>query len=83
MHKPSSTKASRAEITVGGVNNLETRNAQCCKPEHTDEIAAYITGNRGITIHKRDCAYVLRLAEVRPERVLTAHWADPKTATQK
>lgn len=74
---------SKAQITVGGVNNLQTKNAQCCKPAHTDEIAAYITGHRGITIHKRDCAYVARLAELRPERVLSAQWAEQKTAVQK
>ncbi|MGZ8256791.1 MAG: RelA/SpoT family protein, partial [Gallionella sp.] len=62
-------------ISVGGVNNLLTKNALCCKPAAQDNIAAYITGNHGITIHKANCAYLVRLAAARPERVLTAQWA--------
>ncbi len=79
----SNTRATKAEITVGGMNNLMTKNAQCCKPEHTDAIVAYITGNRGITIHRQDCTYVAHLAELRPERVLTAQWAGGKEAKAK
>ncbi len=64
-----------AQISVGGINNLLTKNALCCKPEGHDSIAAYITGHHGITIHKANCAYLVRLARARPERVLTAQWA--------
>ena len=72
------TRVSKAQITVGGVNNLMTKNAQCCKPEQTDVIVGYITRDRGITIHKQGCTFLSRLAETRPERVLTAQWASPK-----
>ena len=72
------TRVSKAQITVGGVNNLMTKNAQCCKPEQTDVIVGYITRDRGITIHKQGCPFLSRLAETRPERVLTAQWASPK-----
>jgi GTP pyrophosphokinase len=78
-----STHVSKAQITVGGVNNLMTKNAQCCKPEHSDVIAAYITRDRGITIHKHDCAYLARLADVRPDRVLTAQWGEARSGTKK
>ena len=73
--KVSNPREKSAHISVGGVNNLLTKNALCCKPEAHDSIAAYITGNHGITIHKADCAYLVRLAATRPERVLTAQWA--------
>jgi GTP pyrophosphokinase len=72
------TRVSKAQITVGGVNNLMTKNAQCCKPEQTDVIVGYITRDRGITIHKQGCPFLSRLAQTRPERVLTAQWASPK-----
>jgi GTP pyrophosphokinase len=73
--KVSNPREKSAHISVGGVNNLLTKNALCCKPATHDHIAAYITGNHGITIHKANCAYLVRLAATRPERVLTAQWA--------
>ncbi|NNM68626.1 MAG: bifunctional (p)ppGpp synthetase/guanosine-3',5'-bis(diphosphate) 3'-pyrophosphohydrolase [Gallionella sp.] len=78
-----STRVSKAQITVGGVNNLMTKNAQCCKPEQTDVIVGYITRDRGITIHKQGCTFLSRLAETRPERVLTAQWASPKESAPR
>ncbi len=81
--RPASTRVSKAQITVGGVNNLMTKNAQCCNPELSDVIAGYITRDRGITIHKQDCAFLARLAAVRPDRVLTAQWAAPASAAKK
>ena len=77
------TRVSKAQITVGGVNNLMTKNAQCCKPEQTDVIVGYITRDRGITIHKQGCPFLSRLAETRPERVLTAQWASTESAEKK
>ncbi|MFM2408943.1 MAG: pyrophosphokinae [Pseudomonadota bacterium] len=73
--KVASQRIAAAQISVGGVNNLLTKNALCCKPAAQDTIAAYITGNHGITIHKANCAYLVRLAAARPERVLSAQWA--------
>ncbi len=81
--RPASTRVSKAQITVGGVNNLMTKNAQCCKPEQTDVIVGYITRDRGITIHKQGCTFLSRLAETRPERVLTAQWASPKESAPR
>ncbi|MDH2919292.1 MAG: bifunctional (p)ppGpp synthetase/guanosine-3',5'-bis(diphosphate) 3'-pyrophosphohydrolase [Sideroxydans sp.] len=75
LAKVSRPREKSAHISVGGVNNLLTKNALCCKPTTHDPIAAYITGNHGITIHKASCAYLVRLAATRPERVLTAQWA--------
>ena len=65
----------QAPLTVGGVGNLMTKTAQCCKPCLSDTIAAYITQYRGITIHKHDCPYLLQLEDERPDRVLSAQWA--------
>jgi len=68
QHKP------KADITVGGVNNLMTRIAKCCNPSKGDAIVGYITRDRGITIHRDDCAYMLRMTENRSDRKMTAHW---------
>jgi GTP pyrophosphokinase len=67
---------SKADITIGGVNNLMTRIAKCCNPANGDAIVAYITRDRGITIHRKDCAYMLRMTENRCDRKLTAQWSE-------
>jgi GTP pyrophosphokinase len=74
MLKPATERTSQADITVGGVNNLMTRIAKCCNPAPGDAIVGYVTRDRGITIHREDCSFMLRLTESRRERKLTAQW---------
>jgi GTP pyrophosphokinase len=68
--------SSGAALTVGGVNNLMTRMAKCCNPVPPDSIVGYVTRDRGITIHRVDCPFMLRLPENRHERMLKAQWAE-------
>jgi GTP pyrophosphokinase len=74
--KPATHRTSKAEITVGGVNNLMTRIAKCCNPAPPDEIVGYITRDRGITIHRQSCAFMQNLTESRRARKLTAKWSE-------
>ncbi len=74
VYKPSVQRDSKADITVGGVNNLMTRIAKCCNPAPPEEIVGYVTRDRGITIHRQDCAFMLHLTENRRDRKLTAEW---------
>jgi GTP pyrophosphokinase len=74
--RPATEHTAAADITVGGVNNLMTRIAKCCKPASPDEIVGYVTRDRGITIHRKDCAFMLRLTESRRDRMLTAQWGE-------
>jgi len=76
VFKPASQRTSIADITVGGVNNLMTRIAKCCNPVQGDAIVGYITRDRGITIHRKDCAFMLSMTESRRERILTAQWGE-------
>lgn len=73
--RPGGERVEHVPLTVGGVGNLMTKTAQCCRPNVNDTIAAYITQYRGITIHRFDCPYLLQLEAVRPDRVLSAQWA--------
>ncbi len=50
---------SEVGLEIGGVGNLLTRVAQCCKPVPGDEIVGYISRGRGIAIHRRDCKNVI------------------------
>ncbi len=74
--KPATQRTAKADITVGGVNNLMTRIAKCCNPVVGDTIVGYVTRDRGITIHREDCAFMLHLMESRRDRKLTAQWGD-------
>ena len=74
--KPLTRHTAKADITVGGVNNLMTRIAKCCNPVPGDAIVGYITRDRGITIHREDCAFMLRMTESRKDRRLTAQWSE-------
>jgi GTP pyrophosphokinase len=73
-HTPKRTQI--ADITVGGVNNLMTRLAKCCNPAQGDAIVGYVTRDRGITIHREDCAFMLKMVESRQDRRLTAQWSN-------
>ena len=74
--RPATGRTSKADITVGGVNNLMTRIAKCCSPTPGDAIVGYVTRDRGITIHRKDCAFMLRMSESRRDRKLTAQWGE-------
>ena len=74
LSRPATQRTAKADITVGGVNNLMTRIAKCCNPVPGDAIVGYVTRDRGITIHRKDCAFMLHLMESRRDRKLTAQW---------
>ncbi len=76
IFRPATQRTYAADITVGGVGNLMTRIAKCCKPAPPDVIVGYVTRDRGITIHRKDCAFMLRLTQSRRDRMLTAQWGE-------
>jgi GTP pyrophosphokinase len=68
-------RRSATGILIEGVGNLVTRMAKCCNPKPPDAITGYITRERGITIHRQDCAFVQRMT--RSDRLLEASWSEP------
>ncbi len=72
--KPATEKSHATGILIEGVNNLATRAAKCCNPVPPDAITAYITRDRGITIHRQDCAFAQNMTKNRPDRLLIAKW---------
>jgi len=76
VFRPVTERTAKTDITVGGVNNLMTRIAKCCNPSQGDAIVGYVTRDRGITIHRKDCAFMLRMTEDRRSRKLTAQWGE-------
>ena len=62
-------------VLIEGVGNLMIHTAKCCHPAKPDTIVGYVTRDRGITIHRRDCPFMQRVPEDREDRLLEARWA--------
>lgn len=70
----SRTDGSADEISVSGVGNLLTTQAQCCKPVPGDAIIGYVSMGRGVIVHRKDCAEFLLSSEKNPDRVVEVSW---------
>ncbi len=73
---PQADRSGKSDITIEGVGDLLTQIARCCKPVPGDEITGYITQGRGITIHRKDCANILRYTSQSPERLINVEWGN-------
>ena len=66
--------ASNATNKVSGVDGLLTKFALCCKPLPGDEIIGYVTQNRGVSIHRRNCSNVSNLLKNDTNRFMDVNW---------
>lgn len=73
--RQSKIKASKNGVLIDGEDGLMTTLAKCCKPAPGDEIVGFVTRERGISIHRSNCASFQHLAQQSPEKVLPASWA--------
>ena len=76
--KPTAQRASPTGVLIEGVDNLMIRMAKCCKPEAPHAIVGYVTRDRGITIHTRECSFMQRVPEDKQDRLLKAVWTGKK-----
>lgn len=67
-------KVAGSDVTISGVGNLLTNIARCCKPVPGDEITGYVTLGRGVSIHRADCANVIRSAKINEDRIIDVSW---------
>lgn len=58
-------------IAVDGVEDVLLHLAKCCNPIPGEDVVAFVTRGRGVTIHSSACPGI---REVDPERLLPAHW---------
>jgi GTP pyrophosphokinase len=61
-------------ILVGGVGDLLTVFARCCRPAPPDPILGYVTRGRGVSVHRQGCTTLAKLIERHPDRVMDATW---------
>ena len=71
-------RAQPGGILIVGVDKLLTVPAKCCKPAPPDAIIGFVSRGRGVTIHRRGCTNVKRLAA---ERLIAADWGISAAAT--
>ena len=67
-------------LTIEGIGNLLTTLARCCQPLPGDAVRGFVTRGRGVSVHRADCASLMRLARRDPERVIQVSWG--KAASQ-
>ena len=68
-------------IQVQGVGNLLTQFARCCRPVPNEPITGFITRGRGVSIHRADCANMLRLDEEQRTRLIEVSWDSSESGT--
>lgn len=59
---------------VGGIDSLLTKFALCCKPLPGDPIIGYVTQNRGVSIHRRNCSNIANLSRNDVNRFMEINW---------
>uniref|UniRef100_A0A7V4TE79 Bifunctional (P)ppGpp synthetase/guanosine-3',5'-bis(Diphosphate) 3'-pyrophosphohydrolase n=1 Tax=Candidatus Caldatribacterium saccharofermentans TaxID=1454753 RepID=A0A7V4TE79_9BACT len=62
-------------VIVQGESNLVVRLARCCAPVPGDDIVAFVTQGKGITVHRRDCSNLAALVQD-ANRFLSAEWVE-------
>jgi len=67
-----------SDVEIEGVGNLLTRYARCCAPAPGDPIIGYITLGTGVTIHRRDCKNILKLADSKRSRLINVEWGQQR-----
>ena len=72
---PSASSAQKA-ILVDGKDGMAIHYPKCCSPINGDEIAGYVTLNRGVTIHRADCPHCL---DYDPRQKVHVSWNSDRT----
>lgn len=67
-------------ITIKGIDNVLYHTAKCCFPIPGDGLVGFVTRGRGVTIHRKDCQNLDRLA-VDNARLVDVEWKTEGDAT--
>ena len=82
--EPNVQQSAKDGVVVDGVDDLLSSYAKCCRPVPPEAIVGYITLGRGVSIHRQDCANLLRLQAAHGERVIEVAWGkNPERTLQR
>ncbi len=73
-------KETRSVISIKGIDNVMYHIGRCCFPVPGDAIAGFITKGKGVTIHRKECRNLERLA-VNSERLIEVEWSQDAEIT--
>ena len=62
-------------VLDNNLKGVEYSLAKCCNPIYGDDVFGFVTINRGIKVHRKDCPNAERLREYMGYRMLRARWA--------
>lgn len=62
-------------VIDNNIKGVEYSLAHCCNPIYGDDVFGFVTINRGIKIHRKDCPNAERLQDALGYRVIPARWA--------
>jgi guanosine-3',5'-bis(diphosphate) 3'-pyrophosphohydrolase len=77
IHKPPKEQKG---ISIKGVDNVLYHRAKCCFPIPGDNLIGFVTRGKGVTIHRKDCPNLDRLA-VDDARLVDVEWKPEGEAT--
>lgn len=64
------------QVHVSGIGRLTPHFSRCCKPTPDDAIMGYLSSHGRVSIHRRDCSNLLRLAAGNGARLLEVSWGE-------
>lgn len=73
-------KSTRSIIKIKGIDNVLYHLAKCCFPVPGDKVVGFITKGKGVTIHRKNCLNLERLA-LNSERLIDVDWVSEGDVT--
>jgi GTP pyrophosphokinase len=62
-------------VVIGGKTDISLSFAKCCNPKSGDRIIAYVTKNKGASIHRFSCENLKRVQAKWPQKIIKASWS--------
>jgi len=62
-------------VVIGGKTDISLSFAKCCNPKPGDKIIAYVTKNKGASIHRLSCKNLKRVQLKWPQKIIKASWS--------
>ncbi|HWR59282.1 MAG TPA: ACT domain-containing protein, partial [Thermodesulfovibrionales bacterium] len=67
-------------ISIKGIDHILYHTAKCCFPVPGDSLVGFVTRGKGVTIHRRDCPNLERLA-IDDGRIVEVDWRPQSETT--